>query len=129
MASCLNGSAGTLRNAAVERRAHETLHDFLLRRHDEMADELVALQAEIAWQTDSLRAERQAAHRRDCWLIAALALDATYALLLCLLWIFDALPAPVAAITLAVLLAGNLLAVAMPRLENVLGELRPWRRP
>ena len=108
------------------RRADETLHDFLLRRHDEMASELSALHAQVAWQDEHLRAERLAAHRRRAWLIAGLALDATLALLLTLAGIFDAVPVSVAAITLIVLFAGNLLAVGMPRFDPVLAGLRAW---
>lgn len=108
------------------RRSDETLHDFLLRRHDEMVGELDALQVEMVWKDVNLHAERQAAHRRHLWLIAGLALDATLALLLALAGIFDAVPVSVAAITLVVLLAGNLLAIGMPRFDPVLAGLRAW---
>lgn len=108
------------------RRSDETLHDFLLRRHDEMADELITLQAQIAWQDEHLHAERLAAHRRRAWRHAGLALDATLAMLLTLAGIFDAVPVSVAAITLVVLLAGNLLAIGMLRLDPVLVGLRAW---
>lgn len=131
--TALNGSAGTLCHASVkrhapERRADESLHDFLLRRHDEMAGELITLHAQVAWQDEHLHAERLAAHRRRAWLIAGLALDATLAMLLCLAGIFDAVPVAVAAIALGVLLAGNLLAIGMPRLDPVLVGLRAWTR-
>lgn len=122
----LNGSVAAPHHGWPERRPDESLHDFLLRRHDEMADELTALHAEIAWQGQHLHAERLAAHRRRGWLIAGLALDASLAMLLCLAGLFDALPGSVAAIMLAVLLAGNLLAVGMPRLDPVLVRLRAW---
>lgn len=123
-----NGSAAALRHAAADRHAHETLHDFLLRRHDEMTGELVTLHAQIARQAESLEEEHHASCRRNKWLIAGLALDATSAMLMCLAGIFAALPVSVAAITLAVVLAGNLLAIGMPHLETVFAHLRPSRR-
>jgi hypothetical protein len=127
-ASTLNGSAGTLRHLPLDRHPDETLHDFLLRRHDEMASELVTLHAQIAWQAESLHAQHHAAYRRSKWLIASLALDATFAVLLSLLWIFDTLPALCSGIALAVLLSGSALALGVPHIEPGLERLRSWRR-
>lgn len=126
LASPLNGHASPLQRASIERHADESLHDFLLRRHDEMVGELDALQVEMVWKDVNLHAERQAAHRRHVWLIAGLALDTTLAMLLILAGVFDAVPASMAVITLVVLLAGNLLAIGMPRLDPVLLRLRAW---
>jgi hypothetical protein len=129
--SPLNGRASPLQRAsnerlAPERHADESLHDFLLRRHDEMVGELDALQAEMVWKDVNLHAERRAAHRHRVWLIAGLALDATLAMFLTLAGIFDAVPTSVAAITLGVMLAGKLLAIGMPRLDPVLVSLSAW---
>lgn len=124
--SPLKGSASPLYHASIARLPDESLHDFLLRRHDEMVGELDALQVEMVWKDVNLHAERQAAHRRHAWLIAGLALDATLAMLLVLAGIFDAVPASVAAITLGVMLAGNLLAIGMPQLDPVLVGLSAW---
>ena len=129
--SSLNGHAKPLYHALIERlaperHAGESLHDFLLRRHDEMVSELDALEVEIVWKDVNLHFERQAADRRHAWLIAGLALDATLAMLVILAGIFDAVPASVAAITLGVMLAGNLFAIGMPRLDPVLAKLRVW---
>lgn len=124
--SHLNGSACTLQRAALERYPDESLHDFLLRRHAEMADELEELQVEVVWKEVNLRYERLAAHRRHVWLIAGLALDATLAMLLILAGIFDAVPVSMTAITLGVMLAGNLFAIGMPRLDPVLTKLHTW---
>lgn len=127
--SPLNGTAAMLAHAAAdaaERLPDESLHDFLLRRHDAMALELATIQAEFTWQGQHLHAERLAADRRRAWLIAGLALDATLALLLCLAGLLGGLPGAVTAITLVILLAGNLLAVGMPRLDPVLAGLRAW---
>jgi hypothetical protein len=124
--STLNGHASPLYHDPIERHADESLHDFLLRRHDEMVGELDALHVEMVWKDVNLHAERQAAHRHRLWLIAGLALDATLAMLLILAGIFDAVPASVAAITLGVMLAGNLFAIGMPRLDPVLVNHRAW---
>lgn len=124
--SPLNGSTARPCHSAVDRRPDESLQDFLLRRHDEMAVELATLQAEFTWQGQHLHAQRLTAHRHQTWRHAGLALDATLAMLLALAGIFDAVPASVAAITLIVLLAGNLLAIGMPRLDPVLVGLPGW---
>jgi hypothetical protein len=129
--SSLNGQAKPLQRAPIERltperHAGESLHDFLLRRHDEMVSELDALEVEIVWKNVNLHAERQAADRRHTWLIAGLALDATLAMLLILTGIFEAVPASAVAITLIVMLASNLFAIGMPRLDPVLAKLRVW---
>jgi hypothetical protein len=129
--SPLNGGAKPLYHTPIERlaperHADESLHDFLLRRHDEMVSELDALQVEMVWKDVNLYAERQAAHRRHAWLIAGMALDTTLAMLLILAGIFDAVPVSAAAITLGVILAGNLLAIGIPRFDPVLVRLRGW---
>lgn len=122
--SPLKGHARPLYRDPIERLADESLHDFLLRRHDEMVSELDALEVEVVWKEVNLRCERQAADRRHVWLIAGLALDATLAMLLILAGIFEAVPVSMAAITLIVMLAGNLFAIGMPRLDPVLAKLR-----
>lgn len=126
--SHLNGSASTLQRAALERHPDESLHDFLLRRHEEMVDEIALLHAQVEFQTDALWAERWAAQRRTNWLIAGLALDATSALLLCLLSIFDNLPAPIAMVALTGLVGGSLITVCTPRIERALVALWTWGR-
>ncbi|MGL4289552.1 MAG: hypothetical protein ACRCVA_24570 [Phreatobacter sp.] len=124
--SPLKGHARPLYRDPIERLADESLHDFLLRRHDEMVSELDALEVEVVWKEVHLRYERLAADRRHVWLIAGLALDATLAMLLVLAGIFDAVPVSMAAITLTVLLAGNLFALAMPRFDPLLAKLQAW---
>ena len=91
-----------------------------------MVDELEELEVEVVWKEVNLRYERLAAQRRHVWLIAGLALDATLAMLLILAGIFDAVPVSMAAITLIVMLAGNLFAIGMPRLDPFLAKLNAW---
>lgn len=110
------------------RRAEETLHDFLLRRHQEMGSELALLHAQIEHQAEDLRAHRWTAHRRDEWLIAALAFDTTLVLMLFLAWVFGALPALAAGLAAIGLLGGNFIVFGMPALERGIKRLRVWRR-
>lgn len=126
--SPLNGNVGTLLRPTIERRPDETLHDFLLRRHEEMGAELGLLHALVESQAASLREERRTAHQRMGRLIAGLALNATFAVALCWLWIFAALPTLFAGVALTGLLSGSLLVSGMPCLERAFSGRLSWRR-
>jgi len=54
-----HGSGGLGHCPFAGRRRDETLHDFLLRRHDEMSIEITGLQARITRQTLTLSIERE----------------------------------------------------------------------
>jgi len=110
------------------RGPEESLHDFLLRRHSEMENDLALLRAQTAIQEGALDAAHTSAERRAQWLIAAAALDVCLCLAIFLAMALAALPAGLALLGIVGLTAGNLLVFAMPTLERRFADHRAWRR-
>lgn len=109
------------------RRAEESLHDFLIRRHGEMESEVLVLRDQSAFQEHALHVANECAHRRAQWLITAAALDACLCLAIFLGFALGALPSWLALVAVAGLGAGNLLGFAMPAAERVAAHSQ--RRP
>ncbi|MCH2219924.1 hypothetical protein [Novosphingobium sp. EMRT-2] len=114
------------------RRADETLHEFLLRRHDEMGAELITLRALVVDQEFTLADERRAARRTIGLLVAGQTLVATLASTVC--WfVAPGNPAQILlAVAAATALGGGLLVRYAPNihrgLARVLYHMRSWRR-
>jgi len=110
------------------RGPEESLHDFLLRRHGEMENELALLRAQTAFQEGALDAAHTIAERRAQWLIAAAALDVCLCLAIFLAMALAALPAGLALLGIVGLTAGNLLVATMPALERWAAGNSAWWR-
>lgn len=124
----VNGSARALHCPFAGRHVDESLHDFLLRRHDEMGTELTLLHRQVEFQAECLREARWAAHRSTQWLIAAAVLDTCFALMIFLAWVLSVLPTSLAVLGVVALVSGNLIVIGMPVLERALGRIRARRR-
>lgn len=128
----LNGSAPLRHCPFACRRADETLHDFLLRRHGEMGAELVTLRALAVDQEFALADERRAARRTIGLLLTGQTLIATASSAVC--WFV--VPGNPAQILLTVAastaLGGGLLVRYAPNIDRGLARalyrIRSWRR-
>ena len=123
-----NGSVGTLRRPPVERYAHETLHDFLLRRHDEMSAELGMLHSIVERQALTLRCERLETLQYENWLIVGQAWIAVTAAAACWFCIPGDLFYLAISTGLASMIGGVLILRLPSALERAVARLRSWRR-
>lgn len=110
------------------RRADETLHAFLLRRHQEMGDEITAFEAMTERQASMLWAEREARIAHECSLLVGQAWIA--AAVAGLFEIFS--PGDWLGLMIAVSLASMIGGIALIRLPSAfrqaLGRISRWRR-
>lgn len=125
--SSLNGASG-LRHSAIERRADETLHDFLSRRHDAMGAELINLRALVVTQEFALADERRATRRCLVVLIGSEALIATIATSVCWLTIPGNLPEILLTIAASSAIGGGLIVRYAPSFGRICDRIRAWRR-
>lgn len=114
------------------RRADETLHDFLLRRHDEMGAELITLRALTVDQEFTLADEQWRARRTIGLLIIGQTLVATVASAACWFVSPGSLVQTLPAVAASTALGGGLLvryAANMDRgLARASHRMRSWRR-
>ena len=112
----------------ADRRADETLHDFLLRRHDEMGAELITLRALTVDQEFALEAGRRTGRQTVALVIVGQTLVATLASALC--WFVS--PGNLGQILLTVAastaLGGGLLVRHALAFERTLARIGRWRR-
>ncbi len=111
------------------RRGDETLHAFLLRRHQEMGDEIAAFEAMTERQASMLWAEREARIAHECSLLVGQAWIA--AVVAGLFGIFR--PGDWLGLVLFVALASMIGGICLVRLPSALRQalrrIRGWRRP
>lgn len=125
--SLLNGSHQLHVCSFAGRRADETLHAFLLRRHQEMGDEIIAVEAMTKRQASMLWAEREARIAHECSLLVGQAWIA--AVVAGLFGMF--FPNDWLGLMLAVSLASMIGGISLVRLpaafRQALGRIRRWR--
>lgn len=123
----LNGSHRLPTCPFAGRRADETLHDFLLRRHQEMGDEIIAFEAITERQASMLWVEREARIAHECSLLVGQAWIA--AVVAGLFGIFR--PGDWLGLMIAVSLASMIGGIALVRLPSAfrqaLGRISRWR--
>lgn len=124
----LNGSHRLPTCPFAGRRTDETLHDFLLRRHCEMGDEIAMLETTIERQTATLWGERDAAIRNECSLLVGQAWIAAFAAGVS--WICT--PGDWLTLVIGVATASLIGGIAILRLpqafEHAFDRIRSWRR-
>lgn len=119
-----SGNIGTLRRPPPERHAHETLHDFLSRRHDEMSAELGMLHSVIERQALTLRCERLNRIQYEVALILGQAWIASVAAAVC--WFF--IPGSLYCLAISVGLASMIGGACVLYFERALDLFGSWRR-
>lgn len=122
-----NGSHHPRACSFAGRRADETLHDFLLRRHDEMGAEIAMLEVMIERQTATLIGEREAGIRNECSLLVGQAWIAAFFAGVCSI----CLPGDWFILVLGVATASRVGGSAILRLpqalERAFHRIRSWR--
>lgn len=121
------GNFGTLRRPLPERHAHETLHDFLVRRYDEMSMELGTLHCIVERQALTLRCERLERIQYECALILGQAWIAMIAAAVCWFFAPGALYCLAISVGLASMIGGACILHFPSVLEHGLGQFRSWR--
>lgn len=125
--SSLNGSHQLRACSFAGRRADETLHAFLLRRHQEMGDEIAAFEAMTERQAAMLWGEREARIAHECSLLVGQAWIA--AVVAGLFGMF--FPGDWLGLMLAVSLASMIGGISLVRLPSAFrqafGCIRRWR--
>ena len=124
----LNGSHPVQACPFAGRRHDETLHDFLLRRHQEMGDEIATLEAITRRQAAIIWDEREARIAHECSLLVSQAwIAAVVAGLFGILRSDDWLGL-VIAVALASMLGGICIIRLPSALRRAFGRIRRWRR-
>ncbi|RXR30759.1 hypothetical protein [Sphingobium fluviale] len=124
----LNGSHSIRPCPFAERRRDETLHDFLLRRHQEMGDEITTFEAITRRQAAIIWDEREARIAHECSLLVSQAWIA--AVVAGLFGIFrpDDWLGLVIAVAVASMIGGICLIRLPSALRRALDRIRGWRR-
>mgnify|MGYP000094228277 CR=1 FL=1 len=126
--SSLNGSHRLQACPFAGRRPDETLHAFLLRRHQEMGDEITALEAMTERQAAMLWAEQEARIAHECTLLVGQAWIAAAVAGLSGIFRPDDWLGLVIAVALASMIGGICLVRLPSALWQMLERIRRWRR-
>lgn len=124
----LNGSHHMPPCPFAGRRRDETLHDFLLRRHQEMGDEIAMFEAITKRQASMLWDEREARIAHECSLLVGQAWIAAVVAGLCWFCIPGDWLGLVLAVALASMIGGICLVRLPSALRRVATRIRRWRR-
>jgi hypothetical protein len=125
--SSLNGSHRLQVCSFAGRRAEETLHAFLLRRHQEMGDEITAFEVMTERQASMLWAEREARIAHECSLLVGQAWIAAAVAGLFGIFRPDDWLGLMIAVSLASMIGGISLVRLPSAFRQALGRIRRWR--